>query len=318
MRAKAYSILLILLWILFSPARLEAAEANRSEGRSLQAPFLDFGRFWVFSAGIHKFKDNYLHPGKEAVVGEDQDLMRVLSSRGVPDDHICFLRDEEASESNCRSGLNALITRAKPGDTLLFFMHSHGGDGVICTYEKGQAWRYEELIQQIENNFPGNRALIFIAACHSGSFIDVLKQQPRRVSYFVMTTVHAEKSAWTIGTADFEACVADAFKGSPCPDLNRDGVISCEELARYVQRDQRELFESLPQFSFTGDFDGNTIISNAAERQGRWQCCLVRTEGGFTGRIVRQDGDRLLLRTRKSPGTVVWTKIHRVKLLEEK
>lgn len=315
MEKLVHTILSVILLVCMSPSAV-AHYSEKSAERIPPPQQLDFSRVWVFSAGIHKFDDNYLHAGKEAVVGEDVDLMRVFLGRGVPADHIVFLRDEEATRDNCRNGLKQLISRAAPGDFLLFFMHSHGGKGVICTYQQGEAWRFDELIDEIETGFRGSRACVCIAACHSGSFIDALAKTQRRVSYFVVTSVSPDKNAWTIATADFEACIADVFAGSACPDLNRDGVITFDELGKYVARDQSTLFGSQPDYAAANGFDENAIISLAGERRGRFQCCLVSTEGDFRGRILRQDGDRLLLRTRKYPGRLIWTSVERVRVLD--
>lgn len=313
-------LLLILLTFLIQYSPAIALENAESTANANYAPIrqIDFRNLWVFSAGIHKFNDNYLHPGKEAVVREDIDLMKVISARGVPDEHIVFLRDDQATRDNCRNGLHQLLARTAADDVLFFFMHSHGGEGVICTYQQKEGWKYEELIQEIEQNFHGRYALVCVAACHSGSFIDAVKAAPRRVSYFVLTTVHPDKSALTIATSDFEACVADAFSGTPCPDLNQDGKITFDEFARYVSRDQSTLFGTQPQFDFINGFDKDIVISSSAPRTGRLQCCLVRTNGGFRGRIMRQEGDRLFLRPRKYPGELIQTAPGRVHVIDEK
>jgi hypothetical protein len=304
----------LLLVLQISPVL--AAENPETSIAAPQNRQIDFKHLLVFSAGLHKFDKNYLHPGVEAVVGVDIDLMKVMSARGVPDDHMVFFRDEEATRDNCRNGLHQLIAKANTDDVLFFFIHSHGGDGVICTYQQKEGWQYQDLIQEIEQNFRGRTAVICIAACHSGSFIDVMKSAPRRVSYFVLTTVHPDKNAWTIATSDFEACVADAFSGAPCPDLNQDGVTTFEEFAQYVSRDQSTLFGSQPDFAFSNGFDKNMVLSNAAPRTGRWQCCLVRTDAGFRGRVMRQEGDRLLFRPRKFPERLYATSPNRVRLLD--
>ncbi len=279
---------------------------------------VDFHRLWVFSSGVHKFDNDYLHPGCDAVVGEDLDMMTEFRRRGVPEDHIVFLRDDEATKSRCQAGLQQLISKAKPGDALFFFAHSHGGNGVICTYKEHQGWYYDDLIDQIERDFGGSQAFVFIAACHSGSFVDVLRKSQRRVAYFALTSAHPDRNAFTIATADFEACIADGVSGSPCPDLNRDGLITFEELARYTSHDQFTLFSSKPYYGWTDNFDENMVFSQSRKSSGGLQCDLCRTDSGYSGRILEQDSSRgVLLRPRKFPRSTIWVPKDQVNLLDD-
>ena len=279
---------------------------------------LDYRRMRVFSAGIHKFEQDHLHPGRDVVVAQDLSLIRTLSQRGVPEDHIIALRDEEATTINCKTGLNDLLKQSQPGEFLLVFIHSHGSlnrGGLVCTYETGGIWAYRELIQQIEDNFKGDRACICIGACHSGSLLDVIKAAPRRVSYFAVTSVFPTLNAKTVATADFEVCIKDAFGGAACPDLNQDGAITFAEFGRYISIDQRKLFRTVPEFGCTDNFDPNTIISAARQRSGALDCELVQLPSGVKGRVIKQDGNRVLIRGSKNPRAVQWARSENVKLI---
>ncbi len=272
---------------------------------------LDFRQMRVFSAGLHKFEEDHLHPGRQAVVAQDLSLIKTLSQRGVPDAHIVALRDEEATTINCKTRLNELLKRSQPGEFLLVFIHSHGsltGGGLVCTYEKGGIWTYQELVQQIEDNFKGNRVCICIAACHSGSLLDIIKTTQRRISYFGVTSVFPSLNAKTIATADFEVCIKDAFGGAHSPDLNEDGVITFDEFGRYISDDQKRLFHTVPEFGWTGDFDPETVISVARPSSGQMDGVLVRLADGTKGRVVRQEGERLLIRGSKNPRMVRWVR----------
>lgn len=327
-RALATLVLMLLLMLLLMfMGSLPECSAEAADGDSVkalassqkpEASPVDFQRLWVFSAGIHRFNNNYLHPGCEAVVGEDMDLISELRKRGVADDHIVFLRDDEATKSRCQAGLEQLIKNAKPGDSLLFFAHSHGGEGVICTYKEQQGWYYKDVIAQIERDFVGSHAFMFIAACHSGSFVDLLKKAPRRVSYFALASAHPDRNAFTIATADFEACIADAVAGSPCPDLNKDGLITFEELARYTSHDQSILFSSKPYFGWTDNFDKDMVFSQAQKPSGELQCALCRTANGFKGRVLEQTESRgVLLRPRKFPLRTIWVPRSELRILDD-
>lgn len=290
----------------------ETVETGAQEKIVNRTNRLDFESLWVFSAGIHKFENDHLHPGRQAVVYQDLGLIKSLIKQGVKNERIVALLDQDASRENCRSKLAALLQGAKEGDSLLVFAHSHGSakrGGLICTYETGGVWEFADLIQIIENNFKGSKACICVCACHSGSLIDQIRSMKRRVSYFCISSVHDDVNALTVATADFEACVRDAFSGSACPDLNRDGVITFKEFALYLTKDQSTLFGTVPDYGWTENFDPEMIITDAAPRTGPSDCCLVRLKNGERGRVIREEAGRLLVRGSKNPNLVRWINV---------
>lgn len=265
---------------------------------------IKFHNLQVFFAGIHRFENNHLHPGLPQVVKQDLSLVETLTDRRVPREQIVVLLDDQATSSNCRMQLHELLSRTKPEDVLLFCLHSHGSlgkGGLICTYDTGGTWAFADLIAQIEAEFKGSKACICIAACHSGSIINVIKSKPRRVAYFAITSVHPQVSALTVATSDFQACLRDVFKGAPCPDLNQDALITFEEMGQYISTDQRCLFGTTPDYGWTDNFDPQMIITESEPREGCYQCKLVRLHSGTKGRVIKQDGERCLIRGSKNP-----------------
>jgi hypothetical protein len=288
-------------------------------GSGFQPNRLDMRRMWVFSAGIHKFQDDHLHPGRESVVTQDIGLVRALIDRGLPQNQIVALRDEQATTQNCKAQLQWLISQARPGDFLLVFIHSHGSlrqGGLICTYETGGTWDFGDLIQQIESGFPGSQACVCVGACHSGSLLSLIKSAPRRVAYFGVTSVHPQLSALTVATSDFEAGIRDAFDGSPCPDLNGDGVTTFGEFGSYITHDQSVLFGTTPEVSWTDTFDPQMIIGQARSRDGDLDCILVQLPDATRGRIIRQEGNKVLVRGSKNPSAVEWTDRNQIRRLD--
>lgn len=280
---------------------------------------LDLRRLWVLSVGIHKFEADHLHGGREAVVTEDIGLIDSLMSRGVPANQIVALRDEQATTANCISQLKNLTSQAKPGDALLLFIHSHGSlkdGGLVCTYETGGTWKYTDIIQQIEDNFAGSHAILCVGACHSGSLLNDVGAKPRRVAYFGVTSVSADRNAWTNATADFEACIRDAFDGSPCPDLNRDGVTTFDEFGKYISEEQSTLFGSQPSVEYTDSFDPQIVIGDAAAHEGELDCALVHRGSEIRGRVIKQQGNKVQVRRALRPAISEWLDVSDVSPLE--
>ncbi|MBU6454049.1 MAG: caspase family protein [Cyanobacteria bacterium REEB67] len=291
--------------LFFSAAAISPALAV--DGRAPDR--LDFGHMQVFSAGIHSFEADHLHPGRPAVVVQDINLIKTLVRQGVPEDQIVALRDEQATTVNSQKQLHALLQKSKRGDFLFVFIHSHGSlnkGGLVCMYETGGVWTFTDLIAEIEQSFKGARACLCVAACHSGSLIDLLKAQPRRIGYFGVTSVVSALSARTDATADFEICIKDAFGGAPCPDLDGDGLVSFDEFGRYLVDDQSRLFHTQPEYGNTSGFDPQMVINQARPKAGAMDCALVQLNNGSRGRIVRQEGDRVLVRGWRNPNAVLW------------
>lgn len=279
---------------------------------------IDMRKTLVFSAGIHKFQDDHLHPGRQAVLYQDVGLIKALLDQGVDQSKVVQLLDDQATAENCRSSLARLAVQAQPGDTLFLIMHSHGSaaqGGHIATYETGGLWAYSDMIRIVEENFKGSRVCICLCACHSGSLLDTIRSAPRRLAYFCLTSVHDDVNALTVATADFEVCLKDAFSGSACPDINHDGVITFRELGRYVTADQSTLFGTIPDFGWTPGFDPQMIVTNAQALEGPADCCLVRLRDGEKGRVVRQRGNKILVRGSKNPNLVQWVNIARARPL---
>ena len=73
-------------------------------------------------------------------------------SCGIPEEHICHIKDGQATKSNIVNGLKHLLNRTDIGDTLEIYFGGHGAPKGVGTSD-GKLWKYIDVIQQIEKQF---------------------------------------------------------------------------------------------------------------------------------------------------------------------
>jgi len=188
--------------------------------RSLVAdsPVWEPANTWVFAVGVLQFDS----PGLETYPEEgrvDAVMIDALKKRGVPEEHIEFIKNEQATEAHITSELVKLLKRTGEGDTLLFYYTGHGGRDYskparpvnFITYDTAANWTVAEMFDCIEENFKGARALLVADCCHSGGLAEEAARRSKKIGYGVLASAQptsVSTSNWT-----FTQCVADLFNG---------------------------------------------------------------------------------------------------------
>ena len=88
-------------------------------------------------------------------------------SCGIPGEHICHVKDEQATKSNIIRKLKHMLGNTDVGDTLELYFGGHGVPQGVATVD-GKLWKYSDIIQQIEEQFGGDRAVFLFDTCHAG------------------------------------------------------------------------------------------------------------------------------------------------------
>lgn len=117
-----------------------------------------------------------------------QDLLVSLFGFAAAD--ITLITDSRATTSNILSGLNALVSGAKPGDLLLFHYSGHGSqvadtngdetdklDEILCPYDldwKSKMIRDDDLAKIFEPVATGVHIEVFLDSCHSGTGLKLM------------------------------------------------------------------------------------------------------------------------------------------------
>ena len=221
-------------------------------------------RTWVFAVGVIAYPDGEHWPQEGR---RDAALMEVLAQRGVPRAQMAFLTDANATRAIVMAKLVALLQRAAPGDTLLFYYTGHGdkdaqGVGHFALYD--EAMSMPSLFTTIERHFRGSHALLFADCCYSGSLALDAIHRSGRVAYGVLTSSSA--SLLSTGEWTFTNCVLKAFDGGLAVDEDRDGLVSFRELGRYAEREMAFGDGQLSTFATTPAFDADLILAKGVKR----------------------------------------------------
>jgi hypothetical protein len=216
-------------------------------------------RTWVFGIGCTVWKhDRSMNMPKKG--REDTELMETFKARGVPDDHVVFLKDKEGTLEQIQSSFKKLLKRTKSGDMLIFYFQGHGSrdlDGRKSTYyfcnydcddDDEDSFLYvKDVYDMIETYFHGNRALMLADCCMSGGMAIVARTRHTNIAYACLNSTYAHDSSsggWTYTDA-----LARGFRGDPVVDLNANGTVDLGELADYTG--QRMAFVETQKSVFT-------------------------------------------------------------------
>jgi hypothetical protein len=217
--------------------------------------------------GINKYKN---FPSLKYAVNDAREFYRYLTEvNQVPKDHVWLILDEEATLDKFRSTLGTVLRRsAGKDDTVIIFLAGHGateqdpsspdGDGLekyILPYNADPKDLYASALpmSEVARIFQriSSERLVFIGdTCYSGAsggrtifaggtranvsgaFLDRLSQGKGRVIITASDAneVSAEKDELKHGIFTFY--LLEGLRGKA--DLDKDGVITVDELYRYV------------------------------------------------------------------------------------
>lgn len=243
---------------------------------------------WVFAVGVLNFDDPSLTtwPDQGRV---DAAMLEAYRERGVPADHLLFLKNEQATKGLIARKFAEFLRRAGADDTLVFYYAGHGGRDYhddarpvhFVTYDTKASWGVEEILRAIEENFRGSQALLTADCCHSGALALAAAKQKGHVSYGVITS--AQASAQSTGNWTFTQCLVDLLRGRPQLDLNRDGAIEFAEAAKYCDAEMAFCEDQRVSQRTTGSFSNHLVLATTTgkaeprigehcegEDQGKW------------------------------------------------
>lgn len=253
---------------------------------------------WVFAVGILHFQSETLHGWPEE--GRmDTVMLDALRERGVPPDHILFLKNEEATSPALRKKFSEFVKRPGPNDTLIFYYAGHGwrktdGDDrpvYLIPYEKNGAWATADVLDTIVRGFKGSQVLLTADCCHSGGLAEEAARHSGRISFGTLTS--ARSSATSTGNWTFTQCLTDLYKGRPILDLDHDGSITFAEAAQYA--DLRMAFRENQRttHAVTGSFPTNLVFASAVKPAVRTilEGCEAREGGKWYKANILSAGD---------------------------
>src|SRR5262245_11899541 len=201
-------------------------------------------RTWVFVVGLLKWQHRDMFGSFPQTNRRDAQLVDFFRAQGVPENHIAFLKDEQATSRRVRNSFPVFLAKAQPGDLLFFYYTGHGYKSenerttYFATYDAGEdveGWATDSIVSDIEKYFRGSQALLTADTCYSGSLSAQVQRLGRRVSYASLTSAtasHVSTENWT-----FTEMLLEGLRGKSFADSNGDGEVTLSELAEDIRQD---------------------------------------------------------------------------------
>jgi hypothetical protein len=228
---------------------------------------------WLFAVGIIEYEDSETSSGfPDAAAGRfDQKLVDFFHSAEIPDEHIVYLQDQEATLDAIEENLAALLENTEEYDLFILYFAGHGDwDSDTDTYyfinydaedkERDNSWSISSIFELIENSFNGSKVLLLADCCFSGGLITQLNQLDSEISYACVSSAYAHNTstgAWTFTEALYQGLLGD-----PIVDLDGDRVITLYDFARYAELEMAFIESQKSMFVTTNDFDPQMILAS--------------------------------------------------------
>ena len=183
----------------------------------------------------------------------------LLGTCGIPRNHIVHVKDRDATRGNIIKALERLLRLTGEGDTLEVYFGGHGNSQGMGTYDK-KLWKYVDLVQQIERQFGGNRAVFLMDTCHAGALGKHLLARSRilRVSYAFIGSTQDDSIAW--GQWTLTSSLIDAVRGKAGLDRYSDGVIDFADFVSYTADEHARVKKNRISVQLFGNFRPNTVL----------------------------------------------------------
>ena len=251
-------------------------------------------RTWVFAVGVLKFDNAGVatYPDAGRV---DAEMIAAMHKRGVPADHILFLKNSEATKENIVRKFAPFLRRAGAGDTWFFYYAGHGGRDYsdpartcnFLTYDTKSRWTVASVFDTVQENFRGAQAIYTADCCHSGSLVEEAARRKGRTAALASAHVASTSTGqWT-----FTRCLLSMFQGDPLLDGDGNGEITFAEAARYAESEMAVLEGQDAAHGVTGGFPADMTMAAATghhtarmgehvmgESQGKWWKAQVLDE----------------------------------------
>ncbi len=293
-----------LLVLAMCMAHLCCSEASADDGASWNPV-----HSWVFIVGVLSWPAAARLGSFSTDNRRDVALRDYFLKAGVPADHVIYLADKKATLGRINTELAQLLQRTAPGDFLFTFYCGHGwleDDGTAylanydCDDDSDHNWAVDKFTRQIVDGFHGDCALLTADCCHSGKIGEKMRSLRVPFKYTTVTSVVGSESS--TGNWTFAQALLDCLRGHGFADFNHNGLISIDELIRYVHDEMKHLEAQSASSVMSAEFDRNFVVSRV----------LFPDESAPERVEVKYEGDWWPAKVLKRSGSKVkvhWTQI---------
>ena len=215
-----------------------------------------FAAIYLLAMGLHAQKTylvavglNSYAPGGNCgplpcSVGDARGISKFFNSYNDTD--VFMLKDDNATRDHILRVLKAQFAKSGPEDEIIFAYSGHGFDGGISCYDSDGRGNTKLIfcseIQEILRNAKARRKVMFINACHSGSFAKKYGNDPRVRDYKtnnsnVMLYMSSRPSevSWENTLMEQSYFFDNLIRGlKGAADKNGDRKVTARELFNYV------------------------------------------------------------------------------------
>ena len=194
----------------------------------------------------------------------DDPLVELFKERGVPEEQILYLKDDEATKAAITERLPAFLGRSRKEETLLFYYSSHGGyDPETGAHTFGAfdgSMSIGWFVGNIEARFEGTQAMLFSDCCFSGGLVQLAETRTKtHISFGALSTTgscNLGYSGWR-----FTDLLMRAWSGDVAMDFDDSGTVTFAELCVFAERYMAFVAEGKPLYASTGSFDSGLVLS---------------------------------------------------------
>jgi hypothetical protein len=231
----------------------------------------------------------------------DELLVEHFRKHGVPDDQIVYLQDKQATKKKVQTALAEFLDETDEGDLLVFYFAGHGyrdaesNQTWFATYDAGakdtSGWNIKSIFKQIDDHFSGDRVLLMADCCHSGALYDeVVRRGKTEPAMAALTSVYSHNTS--TGDWTFTDSVLKGFRGRPSIDVDADGFVELNEIARYVEVEMAFIEGQKSMFTAAGGMKAATrLATTAGQAKPKADTpCEAQSEGKwYKSRVLEYD-----------------------------
>lgn len=204
---------------------------------------------------------------------KDQALVDALRGKGCPARNIVFLRDRQATKNAIDAAFRRILRETRADETLLVYYAGHGGrlesaEAFFLPWDvhprdlPATGWSMREVIQRVTQSPFAGSAIVCADCCYSGTLVkeanDLTSGRPIAVLASSLASV-VSTSTWS-----FTECLIAGIQGRPIVDVDHNGQLTLQDLARFTIDQMAFAEEQLASFTVRNGFNNNLLLATVA------------------------------------------------------
>lgn len=204
---------------------------------------------WVVAVGISQYQAMQALPYSATDAQEFSKYWTSIDGGAISDEQVVTILSSKATKQNILNALEEVFSKAKENDIVVFYFSGHGEPGFLIPSDYDGSNESKKLpFEDINKQFGDCKAkykLFFVDACYSGSYymsIDkaIIEMRTKMrggfASLFSSSAKQVSRQIDSLEGGVFSVHLIKGLRGSAdgSIDKSKDGIVTLEELARYV------------------------------------------------------------------------------------